>query len=262
MDRDDSVLRIEFNNTKPIELFDLTLSFTALAESFKDFANRAGDPRPDNLRLYVKEIRSGSVIADLIAIAEQSQWLLEHAEVFGGFVANTNDLVNYFLGNNSKPKEEPSQRQAKQIAQIVEPVAKDFGSQMNMNVMEGGIVHIHHHQHFTINSMEANAIQNGVTRFLGPQLPASKMMPDQLLVLEQVKNDATSKTGDRGIIEAISSKPVKLQFSSEQAKRAILGVHHNPFECVFQVNVEVRSTGGRPAIYRILDVTEIIEPEQ
>lgn len=261
MGQDDSVLRIEFNNTKPIELVDLTLSFTALAESFKDFANRTGDPRPDNLRLYVKEIRSGSVIADLVAIAEQSQFLLEHAEVFAGFVANTNDLVNFFLEKNSKPSVEPTQRQAKQIAQIIEPVAKDFGSQMNMNVMEGGVVHIHHHHHFSINGMEANAVQNGVTRFLGPQLPSSKMMPDQLMVLEQVKNNPAAKTGDRGIIEAISNRPVRLHFSSEQTKRAILDMHHNPFDCVFQVNVEVRSTNGRPAIYRILEVTEIIEPE-
>jgi hypothetical protein len=88
---------------------------------------------------------------------------------------------------------------------------------MNMNVMEGGVVYIHHHQRFTINDMEANAVQNGVTRFLGPQLPASKMMPDQLLVLEQVKNDATSKTGDRGIIDDIQQacKASVLQRASE-----------------------------------------------
>jgi hypothetical protein len=259
MERDDSMLRIEFKNTKPIELVDLTVSFTALAESFRDFANKSGDPLANNLRLYVKEIKSGSVIADLIAFADQAQWLLKHADVLAGFVTNTNDLVNHFLGKNDA-RMEPTQRQAKQIAQFVEPVAKDFGSQLNMNVMEGAIVHIH--QHFHINGIEANAVQNGVARFLGPQLPASKVLADQLMVLEQVKNDALAKSGDRGIIEAVSTKPVKLQFSSEQAKRSVLEMHENPFECVFQVNVEVRSSGGRPVLYRILDVSEIIRPDE
>ncbi|WP_434732910.1 hypothetical protein NL154_15160 [Rhizobium sp. YTUHZ044] len=264
MEQDDSVLRIEFNNTKPIELVDLTMSFTALAEFFKDYANvRTGDPRPDNLRLYVKEIKSGSVIADLIAVAEQAQWLMDHKEVFAGFVANTNELVNYFLGRApAKAKDsEPTVRQARQIAQFVEPVAKDFGSQLNMNVMEGGIVHVHQHHYFNINGMEANAIQNSVSRFLGPQLPSSQFLSDQMMTLEQVKNAAAAKTGDRGIIESVYSKPVRLRFASEEAKKRVLDLHENPFECVFLVNVEVRSAAGKPALYHILEVTDVIRPE-
>ncbi|WVT72609.1 hypothetical protein QM996_13960 [Sinorhizobium chiapasense] len=255
--QDNSVLRIEFKNTKPIELVDLTTSFTALAESFRDFANsKTEDPHPNNLRLYVKEIRSGSVIADLITVAEQAQWIMEHAEVFAGFVANTNELVNYFLGRDSDKRNEPTTRQAKQIAQFVEPVAKDFGSQLNMNVMDGATVHVH--QHFHINGVEANAVQNGVNRFLGPRLPASQVLSDQLMILEQVKNSASAKSGDRGIIEAIHSKPVRLQFSSEDAKRRVLDLQENPLQCIFQVNVEVRSVGGRPALYRIIEVTDVI----
>lgn len=255
---DNSVLRIEFKNTKPIELVDLTASFTALAESFKDYANaKTGDPHPDNLRLYVKEIRSGSIIADLITVADQAQWVMEHVEVFAGFVTNTNELVNYFLGR--KTGSEPTVREAKQIAQFVEPVAKDFGSQLNMNVMDGGTVHVH--QHFHINGVEANAVQNGVNRFLGPRLPSSQIVPDQWMVLEQVKNSASAKSGDRGVIEAIYPKPVRLQFSSEEAKRRVLDLQENPLQCVFQVNVEVRSVAGKPALYRIIEVTDVIHRE-
>ncbi|ASP92488.1 hypothetical protein [Sinorhizobium meliloti] len=258
--QDNSVLRIEFKNTKPIELVDLTTSFTALAESFKDFANSTtGDPHPNNLRLYVKEIRSGSVIADLITVAEQAQWIMEHAEVFAGFVSSTNELVNYFLGRESAKAAEPSVKQARQIAQFVEPVAKDFGSQLNMNVMDGAVVHVH--QHFHINGMEANAVQNGVNRFLGPRLPSTQVLPDQLMILEQVKNSASAKSGDRGIIEAVYPKPVRLQFSSEEAKRRVLDLQENPLQCVFQVNVEVRSIEGRPALYRIIEVTDVIHRE-
>jgi len=209
------------------------------------------------LRLYVKEIRSGSVIADLIAIAEQTEWLLKHKEVLAGFVANTNDLVGYFLGKDeNKTKIDPTVRQAKQIAQFVEPVAKDFGSQLNMTVMDGGTVNIH--QHFHISSMEANAVQNGGNKYLGPQLPASQVLTDQLMVLEQVKNDVAAKSGDRGIIESISTKPVKLQFAHEEAKRAVLDLEANPLQCIFQVTVEVRSVGGKPAMYRIIEVTDVV----
>lgn len=260
MKRDNSLLRVEFNNTKPIELTDLTSSFSALAESFKDYAHqRTGDPQPDNLRLYVKEIKSGSVIADLVAMADQAQFIVEHVEVFAGFVANANELVNFFMGRSSSHGVKPTQRQARQIAQIVEPVAKDFGSQFNMNVSDGATVNVY--QSFNIGGMEAAAVQNEITRYLGPQLPASRILEDQLMVLEQVKNDAAAKSGDRGIIEAISTKPVKLQFASETAKRTVLNLQENPLQCVFQVTVEVRSTGGRPVLYRIIEVADIIFPE-
>ncbi|ELT50575.1 hypothetical protein F9K88_10335 [Brucella intermedia] len=261
MEKDETILRIEFRNSKPVELLDLTASFMALGDYFKDYANQTtGDPQRDNLKLYVKEIKSGSLIADMVALAEQAEWILEHKAVLAGFVANANDLVGYFLGKDeSKTKFDPSIKQAKQIAQFVEPVAKDFGSQLNMTVMEGGVVNVY--QSFNIGGLEANAVQNGVAKYLGPQLPSSQILTDQLMVLEQVKNDVSSKSGDRGIVETISPRPVKLQFAQEPAKRAVLDLETNPLQCIFQVNVEIRSVGGKPAMYRIIEVTDVISRE-
>lgn len=262
MFEDNSVLRVEIKNSKPVELSDLANSLSALAEFYRDFANESiGDPHPDNFRLYVQEVRSGSVVADLVSLAEQAQWFVEHKEVFGAFVANLNDIVGYFLSNkDGRGEHKPTAKQAKQIAQIIEPVANDGGSQMNINVMDGGVVVIHQHHHFHLDSLQANAVQNQVGRYLGPQLPASQVLQDQLMALEQVKNDAASKTGDRGVIESISIRPVKLQFSSEEAKRKVLHLDDNPLQCVFQVTVEVRSVGGRPVLYRIMEVTDVIRP--
>ncbi len=260
MGKDDSVLRIELKNSKPVELADLTVSFAAIAESFRDYANdKVEDPVPDSLRLYVQEMRSGSVIADLVALADQAQWIIKHADVFAGFITNTTEIANYFLGKPKNGQMEPTARQARQIAHIVEPVAKDFGSQFNINVLDGGMVNIH--QHFHITPIEANAIQNGVSKYLGPSIPSSQLLSGQLMTLEQVKNNLASKSGDRGIIEAISDRAVKLQFTNEEAKRKVLDLEENPLHCVFQVTVEVQSTGGKPALYRIIEVTEIIHQD-
>ncbi|NKB95109.1 hypothetical protein HED48_04760 [Ochrobactrum intermedium] len=79
--------------------------------------------------------------------------------------------------------------------------------------------------------------------------------------MEQVKNDVSSKSGDRGIVETISPRPVKLQFAQEPAKRAVLDLETNPLQCIFQVNVEIRSVGGKPAMYRIIEVTDVISRE-
>lgn len=258
MEQDDAMLTVEVKNSRPVDLIDLTNSLAAFAEAFKDFANdKTGDPLPDNMRLYVKEIRSGSIIADLIALNDQAEWLVKNAEVFGAFAANLNDIAHFFLGKPHNLKEPPTVKQAKQLAQIVDPVAKDYGSQMNINVTDGGTVNIHQHVHFV--PTEANAIQNQVARYVGPKLPAEMKFFDQLMVLEQVKNSPSSKSGDRGIIETINTKAVKLQFVSEEVKRKVLELKENPLQCVFLVDVDVRSIEGRPMLYRVLDVKDIID---
>lgn len=251
---DDGVLIVELKNTKPVELLDLSTSFGALAQSFRDYATATtGDPAPDNLRLYVREIRPGSIIAELSTIAEQAHWILDHIEVLAGFVTNLNDIMAFFIGTE-KPKDAPSPHQARQIANIIEPVAKDGGSQMNITI--NGPVTVHNH--FTINSLEANALQNGVQRYVGPQLPLTGVYRDQLMTLEQVKNSAKAKTGDRGIIEGLSVRPVRLRFLNDDSKRRVLDLEQNPFQSIFLVDVEMRSVSGKPALYTVLDVKDVI----
>lgn len=247
-----TVLRIEIQNGKPVELADFTVSMAAFADAFKDYATAtSGDPLPDNLRLYVKTMSEGSIIAEMIALTEQAQFIFKNAEVLAGFVANLNEVTSFFLGRPARSKENaaPSVKMAKQIAAIVEPIAKDNAAQMNVSI--AGDVHLH------LDHLQANAVQNAVARFVGPRLPSNQFASDQLLILEQVKNSATAKSGDRGVIEQISSRPVRLQFSSEQVKRQILELTNNPFQQIFQVNVEVRSVEGKPAMYRIIEVLDV-----
>lgn len=252
---DNGVLTVEIKNSRPIELVDLTISLSALAQSFKDYANGAGDPVPDNIRLYIQELRTGSIIAQLSALAEQAQWVLDNAEILAGFVTNTQEVVNYFLGRETKLREPPPRAQAQHIASIVEPVAKDGGSQINITI--NGPVTLH--QTISLNSLESNALQNSVKRYLGPALPATGIHPDQLMTLEQVKNSAKAKTGDRGIIETISGKPVKLQFLNDEGKRKVLDLDGNPLKSVFLVDVEVRSVEGKPTLYRIIEVKDVMD---
>lgn len=254
---DDAMLTVEIRNSRPVDLIDLTTSLMALAQSFQDYAvARTGEPQ-EAMKLYVRDIRQGSIIADLVTAADQADFLVKNIDVLAGFVANVQDIANFFLGRDTAI-ERPTNKQAKHIAQIVEPIAKDSGSQMNIQVFDGGTVHV---QNIHLGSLDSNAIQNGVNRFLGPSLPASYVATDQLLSLEQVKNSAKSKTGDRGIIETVAPRPVKLQFLSEDAKRQVLELQENPLQCVFLVDVEVRSVEGRPTLYRIISVKDVIHKE-
>ena len=110
----------------------------------------------------------------------------------------------------------------------MEPVARDPGSLFTLQAFDHAKIEVHQHLH--LGSIDANAIQNSVGRFLGPSLPAREIKRDVLLVLDQVKNSPTAKTGDRGVIEEIWHLPVKLRFMSEEAKRKVLELQDNPFK--------------------------------
>src|SRR5690349_5310920 len=103
-----------------------------------------------------------------------------------------------------------TKREAEQIMRVMEPVAKDGGAQLFLQV-QGGL-HLHHHY----DSVQANAVQNAARRLLGPQSPVTEIRYDELLTLFQVRGVVHEKAGDRGIIETIYPHPVKLIFASDE----------------------------------------------
>jgi hypothetical protein len=251
------LLTVELSNGRPVDLVDLTTSLSALAQDFEEFSNKnSQDPIPGNLKLYVREMRSGSIIADLMPLGDQLSWMIDHKDLLGAFVGHLNDLAQYFLAGG-EAENPPSRQDAERFSQILEPVSKDNSAQYNIQATDYAKVEIHNHFH--VGFVEANAIQNGVRRFLGPAIPAIEIVRDRLLTLEQVKNVASAKTGDRGIIESVWPKAVKLQFLSETAKQQVLSLAENPFQRVFLVDAEVHAANGRPALYRIIEVKDIIE---
>ena len=95
---DDPSVRFELKNTKPVDLLDLTSALSAFGEAYEDFVIDGGyDSEPGNVRFFVKEIRSGSIIADLISQARQSSLTLQHVEAAAAFMANLNDIMQFFL---------------------------------------------------------------------------------------------------------------------------------------------------------------------
>jgi hypothetical protein len=256
---DDPSVRFEIKNQKPVDLLDLTASLAAFGESYPDYILDAGfDAEPGNVRFFVKEIRSGSIIADLISVASQGSIALQHLDAAAAFMTHLNHVVQFFLGVVSAVPADtrPTKKEPEQVVKILEPVAKDGGSQLFLTI--NGDVHLHPHYHY--NSQQANAVQNSARRYLGPTVPTTEIRHDVLLRLHQVRGGVTSKVGDMGIIEEVSKARVKLSFASEEAKGKILDQPY-PFDSIFVVDVEVKASEGKPALYRILLVKDAFHPE-
>ncbi len=90
-------LRIVLNNTKPVELVDIGLSFKALGELYESYAHEGGsEAQGSNSKLYLVSVGKGSIIADLKAILDQASFVVDHIEVLAGFMTHLTELIEFF----------------------------------------------------------------------------------------------------------------------------------------------------------------------
>lgn len=176
-------------------------------------------------------------------------------------MANLHDIIDFLLqgkATDASAKDVPkaiTPSSVERISTIVEPVARDMGSNLTINVVVSGNSAPVTIQPIIISSERANALQSSARRFLGPPFPSSGSFQGELLQLHQMKGDIRAKTGDRGVIEKFSSKPVKLHFMTPEVKAAIVDQQDNPFRMAYVVDGEVGTIGGEPTLYKIYEIS-------
>ena len=251
-------LTIEIKNEVPVELTDLTKSFLGLADEYRRFVAKHEHPLvADDIRLYVKEIRPGSIIAVLQPYALLALPIVENSNTVIEFCGYLKTAYDYFTG---KRREKPLLEKANfnNLSNIIEPIAKDNGSQINIT----GTINFNAPVTLNINSLEANAAQNALQREIAAlREPSTGIHEKVLLYWYQARNDPTSQKGDRSIIESVYPSSVKTVFATESVKAKMIYGEENPFKYAFVVDVAVETINGRPALYKIIAVYDkISEP--
>lgn len=252
----------EFKNTKPIELIDFTASLYAVGDQFRSFvARRAPEHVDDDVRLYVKEVRTGSIVAELISHASQYAWIAPATPMILSYAQELGDWFEFFKGIKDAADIKDmllgtSKKDLQQISNIIEPVAKDNGSQLNFIANQGGTLNVNLH----LSSQEAAAGQQHLRRLIEARpIPESGVKYDEVFYWYQVRDDQVGKPGDQGVIERYSVKPVKVRFASDEVKSAMMDMAANPFRQLFVVDVDVTFVGGKPVLYRVLQMKDVMD---
>ena len=253
------LLTVRYENRNPVDLLDLGNSLSAIAERYRRLDKLKNRRRGG--RLYVRQMRSGSIIADLMPLVDQVSAIGDYREVLAAFVTNLDDLFRGFMLYESHLPRRTSRPDARQVQRILRPTAKDGGSQIFININVEGDLHIS--APIQVNSDEANEILKGARRFEreGP-VPEGVPFEREVLYVTQARDEGRSKSADRGIIEGISDEQVQLNYESDRIRREILGRPENPFRLLFVVDGEVQAVGNKPVSYTISRVREWYDPEK
>lgn len=237
---------IEVKNTRPIELLDLTASLTALANEYQRHLQRDhAEDAASEVRLYVKEIRTGSIVAELMAASPTILQGLSYVNTVVSFSTFLKKSYDFLTGKSEAKPTELDRKALEHLSQIVEPIAKDNGSQLNIGTIHGNI--------YYVTSAEANQAQNTVTRLLRDEsISATKYQEKVLLYWHQARNDVKSKAGDKGIIESISDMPIKVICMKDSLKSEMILDIENPFKEAYIVDVAVETINSKPVVYKIM----------
>lgn len=246
-------LEITINNTVPVELTGLTMALLGVSQQYQRFIeNEATAQCRAGSELFIKEVRSGSIIVELVAqtlpvvpLFWQGGSLLEWAN-------HAKSVMEWLNGKRAQPPKSVTKQDLRQWHNILEPVAKDRGAQMNFSVSEGSQVT----NQFFITSEGANAAQNAIHREVGRlEEPADHVERQRVMVWYQTKFDDKSKTGNRAVVESISKAAVKVIFENNAVKKAMLAGDprfDKPWhELAYIVDVRVQTLQGVPKVYTI-----------
>lgn len=251
-------LQITISNTKPVVLVDLTMALLGVGQQFERFIeNETTEQHQTGSELFIKEVRSGSIVVELVAQAIPVAPLLWEGGSIFEWVGYARSVIDWLMGKSDSPPKDVTKQDLKQWSNILEPVAKDHGSQLNFTVSSGGRVV----NQFFISSEQANAAQNEIRREIGIiDEPSDHTQQKRVMTWYQTKFDDTSKTGNKAVIESISKSSVKVIFESTSVKKALTAGDprfKKPWnELAYIVDVQVQTVQGIPKVYTVINYYE------
>ncbi len=261
------VLNIE--TKRPIELGDFVSAFSSIASQYEKFVRSDYPDLSGDAKIYVREVRAGSIEADLIPWAVQGLSavvnVIEQIQIVEKFVRTYGTMLSTYLGGAKEP--DATRSDLKDFMGAVVAIANDPDGRATLQAVafEDGKKKIKAALAFdTSQAREAQRQIEDQRLMLESSTTADHQRVLMIFKQSNVKDTAMGKrTGERVAIEDISSRDLPLIYASELAeqriKHEVREADENVFKKGFVVDVNVQLVGGRPAGYRVTNLHQVID---
>jgi hypothetical protein len=253
------------------------ISLSELAESFAAIDRIYALTAPDEERLAVTEIRSGSIIAVLapvVPVLGQAMVVMGATVTVGDFVRRVRAAINALAGIDPEPipPSTESGMIATELAQVLKPLAGRQGSRF-------GVAHVKYRSRTQNRTVELEATYDSTqidraainadryasltsSESLAPDVEPSQepiLIKKVTLAFHQANRGPAKMrghTGDKGTIESVSSKPLPVYFAKtvNDLKTKMVGIAKNPLKVSYVVDVLVTRENGEPKAYTVIEV--------
>lgn len=265
MDDEGALVVFKLDLAQPIELHDFTASLAGLGGQFERFVRRERPDLEGEVKVYVKEVRKGCIEA-LMFLA--SAWpvvvgAMDQIQITTQFVRTVARNIGAFhrLGGRLP---EASRTELTEIVDILAATANDPDGRASIKAVKYDKSGEDVRFAIQFNTAEARqAIQEIEGQYREIAAVTDFDHENKLLTFFQSNRKDADKTGEKGIIEDISPKPLAVVYASDLARERIksemLSGDRNIYKLGFFVDVNVATKAGKPVAYRIKAVREVIE---
>ncbi|WP_077929211.1 hypothetical protein [Wohlfahrtiimonas populi] len=251
-----NTLRITISNSKPVKLTELTDSLTGIADQYYSYIENDAKGLAES-SLYVSEIKKGSMVFELVAQSLPYVSLIAATSPLEMWINQLVKTMEWLSGKGKKPDIDITKKDLQNICKTLSPVANDESSKIQLNLIGCNISGDFRPVFY--DSPQAKKIQTKAKKEIA--LIENKMdhkATNRLMVWYQTRHVPNTKTGDMGIIESISNKPLKIIFANEEDKVYMYNAGKEfdvPWqELGFIVDVDVQYLNGVPKVYNIIKV--------
>jgi hypothetical protein len=255
-------LTIHIENKNPVELAELSLSFLSLARQYSKFVAKSDLPlSKEQGRLIIKEIKPGSIIADLYPYVLLSTGVVLNSPEAIDSIKSVLDFAKYLKSTfdallNGKPLEpQVSAQDVRELANVLNATASDIGGSFQIKAEQGSTVQVT----INYNSTEANAIQNRAYKEI--ELMKEPEQRPRKKVMMYWHTASTGTSGDKAVIEEITRKPLPVFIENEAEKQKMLKGKDNPFLVGFIVDVEILMVQDKIRGYKVTKLHEMLEDD-
>jgi hypothetical protein len=265
MDAHEAFLTVKLDLTDPVEIHDFAAHFAGIGAEFEVYLQKQRPDLKGSAKIYIKEVRKGSIVAELITGAGELIGVMDSALVIGGFASLFSKRVRNFVSGGFL--EGASKSDLKNIHDSIEAVSSDRDGTLELYE-----THFENGQPVTTTALritadEARKAQRTIERQKDELDGVSHADHSRvLMVFERPSKSSKTvgqSTGERVLIEEISAKPKALVYGSDLAeqriKSEIIHSDDNIFKIGFIVDVNAKLRGGKTVAYSVTAVHQVID---
>jgi hypothetical protein len=259
---------LTLDTKEPIELGAFVGVFTSLGNEYDRFIRQAEPDLAGEADLFVRKVRSGSIIVDLIPWLSMVAPFIDDMEkslIIEKFLRVWKERFESLLSGKGNAPETRSE--LNDWADAVKAVATDANGSAKIEAVtfENGKKKIR--AAFKFKSSDAREVLKAVER-QKTLLEKTQHADHRRVLMRFTRSDIGDVTvgkpsGEKVKIEEISDRSLPLVYGSELAeeriKHEIREADENVYKKGFVVDVNFKSIGGRPVAYAITNVHQIID---
>lgn len=260
-----SYLTVTLDLAEPVEIADFAALFAGIGSQFDRFLAEQHPEMKGQAHMYVKEVRKGSIVADLIPSIPDLVGYMDNVLIVGGFGALFSKRVRKLISGQFI--EATGKTDVVEVGKTLRAISKDnTGDMMVESVeLEDGIWKRKVLLKFSApEARKAEATLEEQKREMDKVERAD--LSRVLMTFERSRKsdtDLNKPTGELVIIEASDPKPKALIYGSEMVERRIKteirDADDNIYKKGFIVDANVQMRLGRIVGYTVTEVRQVID---